>query len=106
MNSDGGGGTASGAPHSRWLTSVGGVKLPAVGRGGAPGGWLPGVEGWRSGGRRQPGPGEGCMAASGTILADAGAVLGDAIWLVFGRLTAMQMAVENQWPWVPGLNPY
>jgi len=36
-------------------------------------------------------------AGAGTISAEASAALGEGIGLVFGRWTALQMAVENQW---------
>ena len=42
-----------------------------------------------NGGGGGPGP--------GPISAEAEAALGEAIRLVFGRWTALQMAVENQW---------
>ncbi|OEL21984.1 hypothetical protein BAE44_0016996 [Dichanthelium oligosanthes] len=36
-------------------------------------------------------------AGGGPISAEASAALGEGIKLVFGRWTALQMAVENQW---------
>ena len=36
-------------------------------------------------------------AGGGPISAEASAALGEGIGLVFGRWTALQMAVENQW---------
>ena len=44
-----------------------------------------------NGGGGGPGP------VPGPISAEAEAALGEAIRLVFGRWTALQMAVENQW---------